>query len=406
VILASLFLLAAPPPPPPQVPPPSGLWQAVVTVDGREVPFRIEFGNKGGEITGSILDGETQVTSTSGRFSQGKLTLRWDYYDATLTATRDNDQLTGFYHRMTRKGPVERPFSAHPYKRPPAAVEAASNVAGDWIVKLNSPGDASAMTARFRQSGSEVTGTIQAVDGDFGVLSGRIIGSALTLSHFDGIRATLLEATVAADNTLTGTLDRTTQFTAARTQEAAAKGLPNPPDPSLYTSVDNSSEPFRFQAPDLDGKMVTSDDPLFQGKVLLVTVMGSWCPNCHDEAPFYEQLYRQYQAQGLEIIALSFEYTGEIERDRAQIRAFNRRHGVTYLTLLAGTTNDGEVQRVLPQLSNFGAFPTTIFVGRDGRPRTVHAGFSGPATGSAFELLKVQITNLVRVLLAETAPSQ
>jgi hypothetical protein len=35
----------------------------------------------------------------------------------------------------------------------------------------------------------------------------------------------------------------------------------------------------------------------------------------------------------------------------------------------------------IPQAVNLDAWPTTFFLGRDGRVRAVHAGFPGPASG-------------------------
>jgi len=50
---------------------------------------------------------------------------------------------------------------------------------------------------------------------------------------------------------------------------------------------------------------------------------------------------------------------------------------------------------------NFGAYPTTIFLGRDGRVRSLHAGFASPATGAEHVRLKQEISELVERLLAE-----
>ncbi|MEZ5286715.1 MAG: TlpA disulfide reductase family protein [Vicinamibacterales bacterium] len=45
----------------------------------------------------------------------------------------------------------------------------------------------------------------------------------------------------------------------------------------------------------------------FRGKVVLVNISGSWCPNCHDEAPFLAALHRRFKDRGFEIVTLSFE---------------------------------------------------------------------------------------------------
>ena len=40
---------------------------------------------------------------------------------------------------------------------------------------------------------------------------------------------------------------------------------------------------------------------------MILAIGGSWCPNCHDEAPFLSELYKDYHARGLEIVGLMFE---------------------------------------------------------------------------------------------------
>ena len=111
-----------------------------------------------------------------------------------------------------------------------------------------------------------------------------------------------------------------------------------------------------------------------------------------------QDLYARYHAQGLEVIALAFEYTGDPQRDGKQLRLFAEEHGLHYPLLLAGSTDDDA--KKLPQLVNFGAYPTTIFIGRDGLVKHIHTGFEGKATGERFTRLKEQIESLVKELLA------
>jgi hypothetical protein len=97
---------------------------------------------------------------------------------------------------------------------------------------------------------------------------------------------------------------------------------------------------------------------------------------------------------------LAFEYTGDTARDRRQLSLFAGRHGVQYPLLLAGSTE--EAPKKLPQLVNFGAFPTTLFIGRDGLVKRVHAGFEGRAAGERSTKLKAEIEALVKELLSGT----
>lgn len=392
--LPILFLLAA------QPGLHSGLWDATLEVDGRQIAFQLELEPAAGQVRGALLDGDRRIWSTSGSWAGNLLTLHWDYFDSRLEATLDKGILRGAYRRRTRAGLVSRPFTARPFQ-PPPAVEGAPPVsfAGLWRIQTDAPRGVRVMDGRFAQSGVYVTGTIQRLDGDFGVLAGRIDGRRLTLSHFDGVRATLLEAELRPDGTLGGTLDGRTKFTAARMEDAARLGLPLPPDPSRSVSVKNPLEPLAFACVDLDGRRVTSIDARFHGKAMIVSIMGSWCPNCHDEAELLVELDRRYRAQGLEIVALGFEYTGESERDRNQLRAFARRHGAAYTFLYAGTTEEGSVLRVLPQLASFAAFPTTIFLDRSHKVRAVHTGFAGPANPHEHARVKEEFDALARQIL-------
>src|SRR5205807_1953758 len=101
--------------------------------------------------------------------------------------------------------------------------------------------------------------------------------------------------------------------------------------------------------------------------------------NCHDEAPFLVELYNKFHARGLEIVGLSFEADANPDAARTRMLLFIRRYHVPYPMLLAGTPD--QIKMKLPQLVNFGAYPTSIYVGRDARVRSVHAGFASAATG-------------------------
>jgi hypothetical protein len=100
----------------------------------------------------------------------------------------------------------------------------------------------------------------------------------------------------------------------------------------------------------------------------------------------------------LEIVSLSFEYTGAAKRDMEQVKIFAKRHRVKYLMLYAGATD--ETEKKLAQLTNFGAYPTTIYIGRDGLVKRIHAGFEGKATGERFTRLKAEMEELIKELLS------
>ena len=197
--------------------------------------------------------------------------------------------------------------------------------------------------------------------------------------------------------------NRQERMVGVREAEARLKDVPEPTDPSRHSSVKDPTEPFRFSFPDMNGKVLSNTDERFRGKVLIVSISGSWCPNCHDEAPFLAELYRKYQSKGLEIVALSFEEAAQLPELR-RLKAFNKRYGVTYPVVLAG--DQADLQEKVPQIHNLNSFPTTIFIGRDGLVRGVHAGFAGAASGAFHTDAKAEITATVERLLGEATTTR
>ena len=383
-----------------------GLWDAIVVVNNVEVPFRFEIAHNGSQVQGYFFEGDKKIGSTSGSFENGTLKLDYDYLNTTLEATLQGDGLEGTYSSRRTNARAMK-IRAHRFSPVPAAAVEPPQVAGSWDMRRTSQ-DRSKLDVSWklflRQSGSSVSGAILKTSGDSGALTGSWKDGKLVMSHFAGDRPLLFEAQLSPDGTLVITLDNQFKYVAARTSEARAKGIPEPPDPSRFTSVKDPTERFHFSGPDLDGKVVSDADPRFQGKVVILTIGGSWCPNCHDEAPFLMELYKQYHSRGLEIVGLNFEQDADLAAARPRLAAFMKRYGIDFPMLVAGTPD--EAADKLPQLANFAVYPTTVFLGRDGRVKSVHAGFASVATGEEHVRLTREERELVEHLLAEPAQSQ
>jgi thiol-disulfide isomerase/thioredoxin len=396
-LLTLIFTLALLAPLQAQQPPASlaGLWDAAVVVNGLEVPFRFEIGG-GAALTGSFFNGDEKVTSTEGKYENGSLTLNFDHYATQLEASLVNGRLAGVYNRATGF----YPFYARRFTPSPAFPNDVPAIDGLWTIgSVNSNKGESAWRFIVRQSGAEVTAAILRVDGDTGALSGTYRNGKFIVSHFSGARPLVLELTPQKDGSLEILRNRTEKLVAIKDADAKLKGVPEPTDPSRHSSVKDPTEPFKFSFPDINGKVVSSTDARFRGKVLIVGIGGSWCPNCHDEAPFLSALYTKYKDKGLEIVELSFEEEAQKAKGFPRLLAFNKRYGVNYTVLLAG--DQADLAEKVPQIHNLNSFPTTIFVGRDGLVRGVHAGFAGAVSGVFHENAKEEITATVERLLAE-----
>ncbi|MBZ5612242.1 MAG: TlpA family protein disulfide reductase [Acidobacteriia bacterium] len=375
----------------------AGRWDASVNVNGVDVPFRFELAGEGANIKGSFFNGDERLTSTAGRLENGSLALSWDYFASRLEATFKDGALDGKYIQARRSERANYAFHARRYEARRSAPDAPL-IAGLWTIPNDSAKGERAWRFIVHQSGPDVSAAILRVDGDTGALTGTYQDGKFTLSHFSGVRPLLLELTPAQDGSLDILQNGSKKLTAVRAEQARARGVPDPADPTRHTSVKDPSDPFRFSFPDLDGHLVSNTDARFRGKVVLINITGSWCPNCHDEAPFLAALYRKYRDQGLEIVALSFEEADQL-KDPTRLRAFIKKYGIEYTVLLGGEPS--EASEKLTQAVNWNSWPTTFFLGRDGRVRSVHAGFPSSASGELYVQAKEEFTAGVERLLRE-----
>lgn len=374
----------------------AGRWDAVVVSSGIEVPFPFEIRGQGTTLEGSFFNGDRRLTSTEARLEGGTLTFRFGQYASSLELNVDNGVLNGRYRRARGEPLPVRAVRAVGAQA--KASGAAPAIDGTWVVQAKSNKGETAWRFIARQQGDAVEATILRVDGDTGTLSGTWQGDRFVLSHFSGARPLRLEVVPGGDGTLALSQNGQPALAAVRATETRAADIGTPTDPSLHTRMKDPSEAFRFSFPDMQGQIVSNTDPRFRGKVILVNISGSWCPNCHDEAPFLAALYKRYRASGLEIVTLSFEEVDQ-QATLARLKAFNATYGIEHTVLVPGEPD--ELNDKVPQAENLNAFPTTFILGRDGRVRAVHAGFPSPGSGAFYTRAEHEVTELVERLLAE-----
>jgi thiol-disulfide isomerase/thioredoxin len=318
-------------------------------------------------------------------------------FDAAMVAAFHGDSLDGYYHNIGRLGPRTVPFRAE--KRPEERIRTTprGDLLGSWDATFITDGRRSPRVFQIQAAGEGMEAAVISNTGDYGRFVGRAEGDSVRFSHFDGSFIYMFTARLDGD-TLRGTFNaglRTqTPFTAVR-----STGLGHLTPPEAMTQADTA--PFRFAFRDLDGRPVTQDDPRFRGKVVIVDLFGTWCPTCHDAAAALRSLYDRYHVRGLEIVGIAYEVTGDTATDARMVRTFRDKLGLPWPLLLAGLPNAASQNATQPQLTNFTAYPTTLFLGKDGRIRRTHAGFYGPATGATHSALIDDFAREVEQLLTE-----
>jgi thiol-disulfide isomerase/thioredoxin len=273
---------------------------------------------------------------------------------------------------------------------------------GRWALRFrDESGAESPAIAELTQEGHRVTGTVLRPSGDDRYIAGEARGDTLFLSRFDGGTAYLYLARLRSDGLLAGD-----QYTGGGSHDTFS-GRRDPAakldDPASRSALKAGAERFEFSFPDLDGRPHAFPSERYAGKVVLITVGGSWCPNCHDEAVFLKELLASRRARGLAVIQLMFERTPDFASQAKAARDFADKFGIDYPVLIAGTTSDDDVLKKLPQVAAFKAYPTLFAVDRKGVVRAVHTGFAGPATGAYHEEQNRELMALVDGLLDEPA---
>ena len=397
-----------------------GPWRAVLESPGGELPFGLLVGDDG-EV--QVLNGRERIPVPAVLIEDGGVVFEFPHYDSRITATLSTDGklLAGTWTKRHHDGWTRMAFratwgdAARFLPLEGLAPADPSSIAGTWKVEFSSTSasavgrfapQASATSGAQGSAGNAaggIEGTFLTTTGDYRYLAGALEGNVLRLSCFDGAHAFLFRAELDDEGRLAGDFwsrDSWHETWTARPDPDAAL-----PDAFELTHWRPGASLADAVFPDLDGTLHSLAEYAVDSRGLVVQLFGSWCPNCHDETAFLTDLHRRYRARGLRVVGLAFELTGEVERDTLQVRRFAERYNVEYPLLLGGVADKSLASESFPGLDAVRSFPTTLFFHSDGRLRAVHQGFTGPATGPAYDTVRGEFEALAEELVTEDAAS-
>ncbi|MEX0291200.1 MAG: peroxiredoxin family protein [Flavobacteriaceae bacterium] len=379
-----------------------GSWRATLDVmDGAQLPFNFDLSAVEGGYTLRVFNADEEVFIDDVELKSDSIIIRMPVFEGYIAGTFSEESITGNFIKesLDRVVPFKATFGEAP--RFKVGTEAKTNISGIWQTTFSADTeDMYIAKGIFTQRGNEVTGTFRTTTGDYRYLEGVVDGDSLSLSTFDGAHAFLFTGRV-SDSSLVGTFYSGNHF------KEPFVGTRNEhfelPDENSLTFIKEGYEKFEFSCPDASGKEVSLSDPEFQNKVVVVQIMGTWCPNCLDESKFLVNYLEENKDSELEVIALAFEYARTKEDAFKGIQRLRDRIGVEYPIVLAqyGTSNKTKANEKLPMLNHILSYPTTIFVDKKGAVRKIHTGFNGPATGEKYTEFKRDFTSFVEKLLAE-----
>lgn len=385
----------------------SGTWQAsLLREDGKEIPFSFKSEDSAGQTIWHIENGNESLLVDNIEVSGDSVKVQMPFYDSKILAKLVDGKLQGEWIKTMESTNQTMQFTAAPgnEKFNGGSNEKQVNVEGRWAVNFVdiSSTDTTHSVGEFKQDGNKVTGTFLNPTGDYRFLSGIIIGDTLKLSCFDGGHAFLFTAIIndtdkLSDGYFYSGAKYVEKWTAQRNDSAQLA------DEYALTKLKAGAGPLNFKFRSITGDSVSMHDDRFKNKVVLVQLMGSWCPNCMDETAFLSDYYNQHKNDSIEIISLAYERSTDFERSKKTLGLFQKRFNVQYPMLVTGVTvtDTMRTEKTLPQLEEIIAFPTLIFVDKKGAIRKIHSGFTGPGTGEHYRHFKDDFDKIVGDLLKE-----
>tara|TARA_R110002153_G_scaffold30587_7_gene93843 strand:- start:568 stop:1800 length:1233 start_codon:yes stop_codon:yes gene_type:complete len=379
-----------------------GIWRVELDVmDNQVLPFNLKVNKEvNGIYTMQIINAEEVIVIDEIVIHGDSIILQTPVFEGYLAGTFTDTEIKGQFIKESLDRIV--PFTAiyGIEERFDSETKIANkDVSGIWETYFSPDSDEEYVgKGIFLQEDNRVTGTFRTTTGDYRYLDGVMDGDSLKLSAFDGAHAFLFTAKV-TDSSMIGIFYSGNHF--KEPFVSTRNDGYELPDPDSLTFINEGYDKLAFTFPDSDGNMVSLDDDEYQNKVVIVQLMGTWCPNCLDESNFLVDYLKDNE--NLKVIGLAFESAKTEEKAFKGIERLKDRTGLSYPILLAqfGSVDKVEAQQKLPMLNHILSYPTTIFIDKKGEVRKIHTGFNGPATGDKFVEFKKNFNQVVTELLNE-----
>jgi len=379
----------------------TGWWRGEISLQGQKLPFNFEVvRDSAGGFDAYLKNAGERIQLDEVKLENDSVTLVMHIFDARLTAVLEGDSLKGFYYKNFDKT-FKLPFHAA-YGQDFRFGKSSSSFPdfnGTYSVTFSNKDESTVAVGIFQQTEKGLEGTFLTPTGDYRYLEGSVENGQMNLSTFDGHHAYLFSATKSGD-TLRGNYWSGKAFhqewIGVKNENAAL------PDADKLTYLKEGYDKIEFSFPDVNGNKISPADERYKGKVLILQIFGTWCPNCMDETKFLTQWYKENKDRGVEILGMAYERNDNFEYASGRVKNMKAKLGVDYDFVIAGTYDKKKASATLPMLNQVIAFPTTIFIGKDGKVKHIRTGFEGPGTGIHFEKFKEHFNEVVNNCLAET----
>ena len=348
----------------------------------------------------TVLNGEEKILLETAFENADSIVLNFPVYQVRICAKTDQEIWMGYFEKLDTEEEYRIPFvgSFGIEDRLPNTEAACCDLPKRWKVEFADGEKITPAIGEFMLNDNRVTGSFLTQSGDYRFLEGKLNGNKLTLFGFDGGYLQVFKATLKND-TLHGTYH--SGLTGFKNWTATPNDTFQLADPEQISEFLPSFDSISFSYPSLvAGETITYNPHKFLGKVVLLQITGSWCPNCKDQAKYLQQLKTSFSSEGLEIFGIAFERMGTLEKSIAAAKKSKDDLQVDYPVGIATYMRSQNAEVEFPVFTRIRSYPTLIFIDKKGEIRKVYTGFAGPGT-SRYEEESNALTQFVKDLLHE-----
>jgi thiol-disulfide isomerase/thioredoxin len=363
------------------------------------MPVRFSIEQQGNINSVHIKNGAEDIVLINERWNKDTCIVQFPNFDSELKLTPINqNELVGYWTNFNKTNIYKIPFFATLNQKKLNNSNNQKNIAGRWETYFSEkPNVNDAGIMILQQKNDTIIGTVLTETGDYRFLEGRVNGTDFYLSAFDGTHAFLLNGSFIND-AISG------YFYSGKHYVTPFFGTKN--DMFVLRNADSitkqiDEKPVTFLLKDIENNTYHFPNETTKNKVVIIQLMGTWCPNCMDETVFLEQLYADYHQAGLEIISIGYEVGADFTAQAAKIKRLQERYHITHPLLVGGKADKKIASAQFNMVNEISAFPTALYIGKDGRIRRIHTGFSGPGTGQLYTDFEKETRLLIERLLAE-----
>ena len=368
------------------------------TSDNLEIPFNLYILNYG---LVQIYNHKQIVEMEKISYEKDSFLIKSPVFEGYFKGKKSVDGMEGYFINKSLKRKTKFKASLGHERFKSKFDKVSYNFLGEWKIVFNiGQLDEYQAIGLFSQEDSKVSGTVRTKTGDYGFLEGISEDNRIILSTFNGAYSYLFKGEVNND-TIKGFIYSGNYskkpFIAYKDKDFYL------PDPNSLTEMNDQSDDFEFSFEDSSGVIISDKDSIFKDKVVVVQIMGTWCPNCLDETVFISEFLNRNDYNDLRVVSLAFEYAKTKQEAINNINKLKERFNIKYPVLLAqyGTSNKDEAQKKIPSIKQVISYPTLIFIDRNKKVRSIHTGFNGPATGKKYEEFKKKFQKLISELIDE-----